>query len=129
MSKIKQVLQLSENKVINHQIAKQLSIDKETVGNYVRFFRNDTLSPKELLKMEDPELEFRFRAGNPAYTDTRHQAFPDRLPHFNESLAHKHVTRYLVWEEYIRQYPDGYRKSQFFYHLKQHLIASKPVLR
>jgi transposase len=127
MSKIKQVLQLSENKVSNRQIAKQLSIDKETVGNYVRFFRNDALSLTELLKMEDPELEFRFRAGNPAYTDTRHQTFLDRLPHFKESLAHKHVTRYLVWEEYIRQYPDGYRKSQFFYHLKQHLIASKPV--
>lgn len=127
MSKIKQVLQLSENKTSNRQIAKQLGIDKETVGNYVRFFRNDPLPLKDLLKLEDPELEFRFRAGNPAYTDIRHETFLSMLPHFKASLGHKHVTRYLVWEEYIKQHPDGYRKSQFFHHLKQHLVASNPT--
>jgi len=127
MSKIKQVLQLSENKISNRQIAEQLGINKETVGNYVRFFRSDSLSLKELLNLEDPELESRFRAGNPAYTDARHQTFLDMLPHFKESLRHKHVTRSLVWEEYIKQHPDGYRKSQFFHHLKQHLIASQPT--
>lgn len=127
MSKIKQVLQLSQNKVSNRQIARELDINKETVGNYVRFFRSDTLSLKELLKMEDPELESRFHAGNPAYTDARHQTFLDELPLFRESLRNKHVTRYLVWQEYIKKHPDGYRKSQFFYHLKQHLIASNPT--
>ncbi|GHS91980.1 putative transposase y4uI [Bacteroidia bacterium] len=127
MSKIKQVLQLSQNKVSNRQIARDLDINKETVGNYVRFFRSDTLPLKELLKMEDPELDSRFRAGNPAYTDARHQTFLDELPRFRESLRNKHVTRYLVWEEYIKEHPDGYRKSQFFHHLKQHLVASKPT--
>lgn len=127
MSKIKQVLLLSEDKVSNRQIAKELGINKETVGNYVRFFHNDTLSLKELLKMEGPELEFRFRAGNPAYTDVRHQSFLDMLPHFKESLKDKHMTRYLAWEEYIGKHPNGYRKSQFFHHLKQHLVASKPT--
>jgi len=127
MSKIKQVLQLSEEKISNRQIAKELGINKETVGNYVRFFRSDSLSLKELLKMEAPELEFRFKAGNPAYTDPRHQTFLDMLPHFKESLSHKHVTRFLVWEEYIKLHPGGYRKSQFFHHLKQHLIASEPT--
>ena len=38
MSRIKQVLQLSENGVSNRQIAKDLDINKETVNNYVRFF-------------------------------------------------------------------------------------------
>ena len=66
MSKIKQVLQMSENGVSNRQIAKDLDINKETVNNYVRFFGSDPLSLKEVLKMEDPELEARFRAGNPA---------------------------------------------------------------
>lgn len=125
MSKIKQVIQLSENNVSNREIARRLGINKETVGNYVRFFRSDTLSLKDLLKMEDPELEFRFKSGNPAYTDPRHQTFLDMLPRFKESLRNKNVTRYLVWEEYIKLHPDGYRKSQFFFHLKQHLLASK----
>jgi len=127
MSRIKQVLQLSENGVSNRQIAKDLDINKETVNNYVRFFGNDSLSLKEVLKMEDPELEARFRAGNPAYTDYRHQTFLDELPEFKTSLAHKHVTRFLVWQDYIAKHPDGYRKSQFFHHLKQQLAAFTPT--
>lgn len=125
MSKIKQVLQLSENKVSNRRIAKELGIDKETVNNYVRFFRNDTISLKELMKLDDPVLESRFKAGNPAYTDGRHQALLDMLPRIKKWLDDKHVTRYQAWEEYIGLYPDGYRKTQFFYHLKQHLNASR----
>ena len=57
MSKIKQVIQLSETGKSNRSIAKDLGIDKETVNNYVNFFRSDTLSLKELLNMEDPELK------------------------------------------------------------------------
>jgi transposase len=127
MSRIKQVLQLSENGVSNRQIAKDLDINKETVNNYVRFFINDPLTLKQVLNMEDPELEARFRAGNPAYTDYRHQTFLDELPHFKTSLSHKHVTRFLIWQEYIAKHPDGYRRSQFFYHLKQQLTASTPT--
>ena len=127
MSRIKQVLQLSENGVSNRQIAKDLDINKETVNNYVRFFGSDPLSLKEVLKLEDPELEARFRAGNPAYTDYRHQTFLDELPGFKTSLGHKHVTRFLVWQDYIAKHPDGYRKSQFFHHLKQQLAAAKPT--
>ena len=127
MSKIKQVLQLSGNGTSNRQISKDLGINKETVNNYVRFFKSDSLTLKEALKLEDPELEARFRAGNPAYTDPRHETFLNELPRFKESLRNRHVTRLLVWQEYIDRNPDGYRKSQFFYHLKQHLTASKPT--
>jgi len=127
MSRIKQVLQLSGNGVSNRQIAKDLDINKETVNNYVRFFGSDPLSLKEVLKMEDPELEARFRAGNPAYTDYRHQTFLDELPDFKTSLGHKHVTRFLVWQDYIAKHPDGYRKTQFFHHLKQQLAAATPT--
>ena len=127
MSRIKQVLQLSENGVSNRQIARDLDINNETVNNYVRFFNQDSLTLKQALSMEDPELEARFRAGNPAYTDHRHQTFLDELPHFRTSLGHKHVTRFLVWQEYIARHPDGYRKSQFFHHLKQQLAASVPT--
>ena len=79
MSKIKQVLQLSGNGTSNRQISKDLGINKETVNNYVRFFKSDSLTLKEALKLEDPELEARFRAGNPAYTDPRHETFLNEL--------------------------------------------------
>lgn len=35
------------------------------------------------------------------------------------------MTRFLLWEEYIKGYPDGYRRSQFFHHLVQNLKVAK----
>lgn len=127
MSKIKQVLQLHESGHSNRQISKELDIGKETVNNYINGYKKDPKNLSELLKMEDPELDVRFRAGNPAYTDKRHHTFLDLLPHFREELQHRHMTRFILWDEYIHEHPDGYRKSQFFFHLKQSLIASQPV--
>ena len=61
----------------------------------------------------------------PAYTDERMETFLKLLPDFVEQLSHKHVTRQLVWEDYKRMYPDGYEKSQFYFHLAQNLKAQK----
>jgi transposase len=125
MSKIKQMLQLSEAGHSNRKIALELGINKETVNNYMQLIRNGRLDIRQLLKMDDPELERRFHAGNPAYTDSRMKTFLEELPVMKASLSQKHVTRFLVWQEYIGRHPDGYGKSQFFYHLKQNLVAAK----
>ena len=125
MSKIKQMLQLSEAGQSNRKIAGELGINKETVNNYMQLVRNGRLNIRQLLKMDDPELERRFHAGNPAYADSRMKTFLEELPVMKTSLSQKHVTRFLVWQEYIGRHPDGYGKSQFFYHLKQNLIAAK----
>ncbi|MDR0895093.1 MAG: LuxR C-terminal-related transcriptional regulator, partial [Prevotellaceae bacterium] len=128
MSKIKQMLRLYDTGYTNRQIAKALSIDKETVNKYVRQVKSGDIPVKSLLKMEDLELEKHFYAGNPAYTDARMEKFLELLPYFKEQLSHKHVTRYHVWEEYKQRFPDGYGRSQFFFHLKQNLVAAiKPT--
>ena len=84
----------------------------------------------ELLRKEDPELERMFHAGSPAYSDPRMTDFLSRLPYFREQLTNPklHVTRQLLYEEYIKGYPDGYGKSQFYFHLKQNLVASPQCL-
>jgi hypothetical protein len=63
MSKIKQMLQLSEAGHSNRKIALELGINKETVNNYMQLIRNGRLDIRQLLKMDDPELERRFHAG------------------------------------------------------------------
>lgn len=125
MSKIKQVLLLHEEGHSNRQIAKELGIDKGTVNAYMAFVRSNNLSVSTLLEKDDPELDKVFHAGNPAYTDHRMDTFLAELPLFREQLDTPHVTRFLVWQEYKQRHPDGYGKSQFFFHLKQNLIAEK----
>lgn len=125
MSRIKQLLQLKKAGVSNRQIARDLKMSRDKANEYVSRAENDPLGIDGLLKLDDPVLERRFHPGNPAYSDKRMDTFLRLLPDFVEQLSHKHVTRQLVWEDYRRLYPDGYGKSQFYFHLAQNLRAQK----
>ena len=125
MSRIKQLLQLKKLGLSNRQIAKELKISRDKTNEYVRMAELDSLDIDALLRLDDPVLEKRFHPGNPAYSDSRMETFLELLPDFVEQLSHKHVTRQLVWEEYKRTHPDGYEKSQFYFHLSQNLKARK----
>jgi len=127
MSKIKQLLQLHRQGVSNRSISRELVLDKETVNSYVRKIKANGFNIEELLLLDDPVLEGKFMAGNAAYTEKRFEVFKKLIPYFEKELSRKHVTRRIVWEEYISTHPDGYRYSQFCYHLSQQLVARKPV--
>lgn len=125
MSDFKQAILLKKQGVSNRKIAAQLGINKETVNNKFAFIASRGLSFDELLKLDDPELEKVFHGGHSALTDKRHEHFLSQLDYFREQLKDPHVTRYILWKEYIRDNPDGYRKSQFFHHLSQNLKVAK----
>ena len=127
MSLIKQVLLLKQQGESNRGVSRKLSINKETVNNYVKTAVSNGWSYDELLAKEDPELERMFHAGSPAYSDPRMTHFLSKLPYFKEQLTNPklHVNRQLLYEEYIKDYPQGYGKSQFYFHLKQNLVAQK----
>lgn len=126
MSTIKQVLLLKKQGYSNRRISRELGdINKETVNNYVRFVTEHSLDIDSLLALDDPELERKFHTGSPAYTDGRMEAFLSELPLYRQQLSEPHMTRLLVWQEYKSRHADGYGKSQFFFHLKQNLVAER----
>ena len=129
MSLIKQVLQLKQRGESNRGIARQLPINKETVGGYMQTIEANGWKIEDLLQTDDPVLEGMFHAGSPAYTDERMKEFLRLLPYFREQLSDRrlHVTRQLLYEEYRKTHPDGYGKSQFYEHLKQNLVAQKDI--
>jgi transposase len=127
MSKVKQLIQLHESGISNRQIANDLGMDKGTVNDYVRKLKRGGLVIEELLSLDDPVLAGKFSAGTAAYTDKRFEAFKELLPWLEKELGRKHVTRYLLWQEYLVKYPSGYRYTQFCYHLNQQLVARKPT--
>jgi len=127
MSKVKQLLRMHQSGISNRRIAKELGINKGTVNDYVRKLKSGGMKIEELLKTEEPVLEGKFTAGTAAYTDKRFEHFKDLLPYFEKELVRKHVTRHLLWQEYLSKYPDGYRYTQFCYHLNQQLVARNPT--
>jgi len=126
MSKIKQVLQLHKGGYSNRRIAVELGLYKGTVNDYIRKVRENNFDVDCLLKLDDPVLEKKFSAGTPAYTQNRFEALKEKLSYFEKELIRPHVTRHTLWREYISEHPDGYRYSQFCYHLSQLQTARHP---
>ena len=82
MSKIKQILLLHKDGMSNRKIGERLGLYKETVNKYVNAAKSDSKSIEELIKMEEPELQHRFSAGNAAYSDKRFDALQEDLEYY-----------------------------------------------
>ena len=128
MSQIKQLLQLHRQGYKVKFIARSLGISKNTVKTYLKKVALSGVEISVLLDLDDPVLESRFFAGNPAYLDDRFEDFKTRLDYFEKELARPHVTKRLLWQEYRQQYTRGYGYTQFCYHLSQQLVARKPSM-
>ena len=126
MSKVKQVLRMHAQGFSNRSIADKLGLYKGTVNNYVNRVKNHGYRIEDLLALDEPVLESKLFAGNPAYKEERFEAFKSEIAYFKKELQRPHVTRYLLWQEYKEKYPNGYGYSQFCFHLGQLLKARKP---
>jgi len=128
MSQIKQLLRLYQQGASIKCISRQLGMSKNTVKAYI--IKLDALKTdlRVLLSLDDPILEARFHAGNPAYKDTRYDMLKPRLDQIMQDLNKVGVTRCLLWEEYREQVPDAYSYSQFCHHLSQYKIARRPSM-
>lgn len=126
MSKIKQLLQLHKDGFSNRKIASIIGANRETVGDYIKKLQVQGFYIDSSLSLEDPVLEKKFSAGTPAYSNDRFEALREKLSYFEGELRRTGVTRHLLWQEYIGEHPNGYRYSQFCYHLSQLIVARHP---
>lgn len=130
MSQVKQVLMLFSQGRGNKEIARMLDMSKNTVKSYRKKVEQSGVPIDQLLLMDDPVLEVRFHAGNPAYLDDRFIHLKSNLDTYVKELGDpkSHVTKYILWEEYRQAHPEGYGYTQFCYHISQHKKAKKPSM-
>lgn len=128
MSQVKQLLQLHQQGNNIKSIAKKLGMSKNTVKSYLGKLRAMNKPIEDLLQYDDPVLEACFHAGNPAYSDERFDVLQGLLGDYTKELKRTGVTMKLLWEEYRAMYPQGYGKTQFWYHLSQHLQVRNPSM-
>jgi len=128
MSQIKQLLHLHKQGMKINTIARTLDMSRNTVKSYLQKLSLLCIDIDILLALDDPILEGRFHAGNPAYSDGRFDYFKSHLGYYESELKRKHVTRRILWQEYRSEQHQGYGYTQFCYHLSQQLIARKPTM-
>jgi transposase len=133
MSQIKQLLILHEQGKGTKTIARILGISRNTVRSYLAkldavITGKQSICLRDLLKMENPELEAKFHPGSPSYKDDRYDHFIAQIDYFQAELKKTGVTKRLLWEEYRARHPDGYSHTQFCFHLRQHRMAARPTM-
>lgn len=127
MSQLKQVLRMLAQGEAFKRIERDTGISRTTIKRYHRLIHAQALNVDELLLREDPELLHLLQS--PEQADlARRQDFTRRLDYFFEQLQEGHVTKQLLWEEYKRDYPDGYQYSRFCHYLQQYDRSRKGTM-
>ncbi len=129
MSQIKQLLRLYQQGNSIKSIARNTGLSRNTVKTYLSKLDALKTDIPALLKLEDPVLEAKFHAGNPAYKDPRYDQLKSRLDYLVKELTTGvGITKQLLWEEYREAVSPAYGYSQFCYHLSQYMLAQKPSM-
>jgi transposase len=130
MSQIKKMYLLLKAGKWVKTIVSITGIARNTVRSYKAKLALMDVDLDELIQLDDPVLEARFHAGNPAYSDNRFEELKVLIDGYLKELENpkNHLTRHALWREYRAEQPQGYGYSQFCYHLSQHQSSNHPSM-
>jgi transposase len=131
MHKIRQILLFLDRGISQRAIEKEVQITRKTIALYLQKFQQTGQSLSELLKLSDAQLEQILGLIKPAVTvdaDPRKIHFSNLIDYFNMELKRTGVTRLLLWEEYIKEYPEGFQYSRFCDLLQDHIKINNAVM-
>ena len=121
MNQVKSILKdLSEGEPIK-KTARIHKVSKNTVKKYLTIFKSSGLDVSQLEKIPDDVFHNLFYI-QPSKNDCILQRSVDlkqRLPWIVNELGRKDVTRELIYQQYIIDYPTGYSYSRFCRKLKE----------
>jgi transposase len=124
MRTVKEIIRLFNSGLSNRKIALSVNVSPTTVSFYVNRFKSSGATYDAFISLTDEEIKalFLLEVSKPL------RPLPD-MEYIRSELKRKGVTLYLLWEEYIRDNPGGYRYSQFAYHYGEFKKILNPVMR
>ena len=117
MKKVREIMRLHEQSGLSRrQISQSLNISRPVVSDYIAKVTISGLSYKDIENMPDETLLELLQKNKTK--DERYEKLQSQFPHLTKELKRVGVTRYLLWEEYMQENPEGYSYSQFCYHFQ-----------
>jgi transposase len=128
MRRFKEILRLRhELGLTNRQIAGSCGVSHVTVANYLERAQEAGIGWPLPAQIEEADLEGLLRPEKPSFALAR-RPLPD-FAHIHRELRRKGVTRMLLWEEYHRDHPEGYKYTQFCEYYDRWRKTLEPTLR
>lgn len=110
MERVREIVRLFEKGATKTEIARAVGVTRATVRDYLSRAAAAGLSASDLSMMSSEALRERFEKAAPGRKVKDASIDFDWL---RGELSRKGVTLLLLWEEYLRDHPDGYSYSQF----------------
>ncbi len=122
MLQIRRCIMLLQEAQSIREIHRFTGIHRTTIKSYTERFKNSGKTLEELLALPDDELSALLHPPRTTQQpDDRYKYLADRLPYYAKELKRRHVTKLILWEEYLQEQPDGYRYAQFCTHLDRYV--------
>lgn len=128
MSNIRHILRLHTQGVGFFEIIRQTSISRTTLRKHINDFKGSGLSFEDINELSDADLEELFQKPEERPVDIVLQKLLELFPAMDRELKRRGVTRMTLWQEYIKNYPDGYGYSRFNRYFKKWKEQAKPVM-
>jgi transposase len=114
MKDIRRIISLVEKGFSARQISGEMRLSRNTVSNYIGRFKASSFTGEELLKMDDAAFSaIAYASTRQCQPEPKKEYFISRIEYFLSELKRTGVTRDLLWQEYKKDFPDGYSYSQF----------------
>ncbi len=117
VEKIKEVIRYGVTTDLSARaIGRALQVSRTAVAKYLEWFHGSGLTWEQAQELPDSKLVSVLEGHREPRTNARYERLAERFPTMVKELRRKGVTLQLLWEEYLRDHPDGYQNSQFCYH-------------
>jgi len=129
MSKLKTLIRLYVESASKSKIARSTGLSRNTVKSYLQKVETLSLAKEDLLSLGEEELYKLLQQQVVQPSNSRQTDLYRFFRYMEKELRKPGVTRKLLWNEYIQQFPDGYQLSQFNHLFLRWRGTEKPAFK
>jgi len=127
--KIRQLLRLYASGRGSKFISGATGIARNTIKKYLLKFVSLRLTMEDIEAMSDAEIVRAFVLEKPKTKNQRAADLEYLFPVLVARLKKRGVTKKMIYEQYIKEYPDGFKHSAFLVRLNTYTGIIKPSMR
>ncbi len=128
MSKIRQILRMYSQGRSKLSIATQVGVSRNTAKRYFSAFDSGGCTFEQINALNDKELEDFFGKSRERAPDSRLLTLQRCFPGIDKELKRTGVTRVMLWEAYLKEFPNGFHYTQFCFYYNQWKSRVNPVM-
>jgi transposase len=134
MHQIRTIIELQQQGRSIRHTGRLTGLSRNTIREYLRRISSAGLNLLEAIKLDDASLSAIVYADTVEKScagrnvDDRYSTLAQKLDDYCSELRKRGVTRQLLWEEYRKEYPNGYGYTQFCEYLNHHTRIDEAVM-